>query len=68
MKNGKDMEKEIIEAANELVEAVEKYIRQDCLRSTLVWKKENLKRLLEAASATKQNGLLNFKPEGLEIR
>lgn len=34
-------------AALDLVECVEKYIRQETSRSTLIWKKEYLKRLLE---------------------
>lgn len=34
-------------ATLELIEAVEKYVRQECSRSTLIWKKEKLKRLLE---------------------
>lgn len=42
----KEME-EIIKAAKELVECVEKYVRQECLRSELLIKKENLKRLLK---------------------
>jgi len=31
----------------DLINAVERYVRQDCSRSTLIWKKEHLKRLLE---------------------
>ena len=34
-------------ATLELVEAVEKYVRQECTRSVLIWRKEKLKRLLE---------------------
>lgn len=34
-------------ATLELIEAVEKYIRQETSRATLIWKKEKLKRLLE---------------------
>ena len=33
--------------ALELINAVERYVRQDCSRSTLIWKKEKLKRLIE---------------------
>ena len=38
---------EIMEAALDLIEAVEKYVRQETSRSTLIWKKEKLKRLIE---------------------
>lgn len=38
---------DIYEAALDLIEAVEKYIKQECSRSTLICKKEKLKRLLE---------------------
>lgn len=38
---------DIYEVALDLVECVEKYIRQEASRSTLIWKKEKLKRLLE---------------------
>ena len=34
-------------AAKVLVDSVEKYVRQETSRSTLIWKKEYLKRLLE---------------------
>lgn len=34
-------------ATLELIDCVEKYVRQECSRSTLIWKKEYLKRLLE---------------------
>ena len=37
----------ITEAAKVLVDSVEKYVRQETSRSTLIWKKEYLKRLLE---------------------
>ena len=37
----------LIENALDLINAVEKYVRQDCSRSTLIWKKEKLKRLIE---------------------
>ena len=60
-------EDKIREATLDLIGCVEQYIRQETSRSTLIWKKEKLKRLLEE-SASKQNGLLNFKPEGLEFR
>lgn len=38
---------DIYEAALDLIEAVEKYIRQEMSRSTLIWRKEHLKRLIE---------------------
>lgn len=38
---------EVYEAALVLVDSVEKYVRQETSRSTLIWKKEYLKRLLE---------------------
>ena len=38
---------DIYEAALDLVDAVEKYVRQETSRSTLIWKKEKLKTLLE---------------------
>ena len=38
---------EIMEAALDLIEAVEKYVRQETSRSTLIWRKEKFKRLLE---------------------
>lgn len=38
---------DIYEAALDLVECVEKYVRQDCSRSNLIWSKERLKRLIE---------------------
>lgn len=60
-------EDKIREATLDLIGCVEQYIRQETSRSTLIWKKEKLKRLLEE-SASKQNSLLNFKPEGLEFR
>jgi len=34
-------------ATLDLIDCIEKYVRQDCSRSTLIWKKEKLKRLLE---------------------
>lgn len=37
----------IRKATLDLINAVERYVRQDCSRSTLIWKKEHLKRLLE---------------------
>ena len=40
-------EKDITEAAKVLVDSVEKYVRQDCSRSTLLAKKDNLKKLIE---------------------
>jgi len=38
---------DITEAALDLIDAVEKYVRQDCSRSNLIWSKERLKRLIE---------------------
>lgn len=38
---------DIYEAALDLIDAVEKYVRQETDRSTLIWRKEKLKRLLE---------------------
>ena len=38
---------DIYKAALDLVECVEKYVRQETNRSTLIWRKEKLKRLLE---------------------
>jgi hypothetical protein len=38
---------DITEAALDLIEAVEKYVRQETNRSTLIWRKEKLKRLIE---------------------
>lgn len=38
---------EVYNAALVLVDAVEKYIRQECSRSTLLSMKDNLKKLLE---------------------
>lgn len=37
----------ITEAAKVLVDSVEKYVRQECSRSTLLSMKDNLKKLLE---------------------
>lgn len=37
---------DICEAALDLVECVEKYVRQETSRSTLIWRKEKLKRLI----------------------
>lgn len=34
-------------AASDLVDAVERYMRQECLRSELAMKKETLKKLIE---------------------
>ena len=38
---------DIYEAALDLVDAVEKYVRQDASRSTLLAKKDKLKKLIE---------------------
>lgn len=38
---------DIYKAALDLIECVEKYVRQETNRSTLIWRKEKLKRLLE---------------------
>jgi len=40
----------IRKATLDLINAVERYVRQDCSRSTLIWKKEHLKRLIEDES------------------
>ena len=37
----------ILRAAFDLVDAVERYMRQECLRSELMMKKETLKKLIE---------------------
>ena len=37
---------DIYEAALDLIEAVEKYVRQECSRSNLIWTKERLKRMM----------------------
>jgi len=37
----------ILRAASGLVDAVERYMRQECLRSELAMKKETLKKLIE---------------------
>lgn len=42
-----DQVQDIYEAALDLVDAVEKYVRQETSRSTLIWKKEKLKRLIK---------------------
>ena len=38
---------ELYKAAFDLVDAVERYMRQECLRSELMMKKETLKKLIE---------------------
>lgn len=38
---------ELYKAASNLVDAVERYMRQECLRSELMMKKETLKKLLK---------------------
>lgn len=41
-------EQEVIQkAVLDLIDAVEKYVRQEISRSALIWRKERLKRLLE---------------------
>ena len=42
-----DRVQDITEAALVLVDSVEKYVRQECLRSELLARKDNLKKLLE---------------------
>lgn len=42
-----DRVQEIYEAASVLVDSVEKYVRQECLRSELLAVKDNLKKLLK---------------------
>ena len=42
-----EAEKDITEAAKVLVDSVEKYVRQECSRSTLLSMKDKLKELLE---------------------
>lgn len=39
--------KDIKAASKDLVDAVEKYLRQGCLRSELIIKKDNLKNILK---------------------
>lgn len=39
--------KQLADAASDLVDAVERYMRQECLRSELAMKKEKLKELLK---------------------
>lgn len=34
------------EATRDLIDAVEKYVRQECSRSNLIWTKERLKRMM----------------------
>ena len=38
---------DVYEAALDLVEAVEKYVRQECSRADLIGKKNKLKKLIE---------------------
>lgn len=38
---------DIYDAALDLIDCVEKYVRQETSRATLIWKKEKLKRLIE---------------------
>lgn len=38
---------DIYEVALDLVECVEKYVRQETSRATLIWKKNKLKKLIE---------------------
>lgn len=40
-------DREFRAVAADLIEAVEKYVRQECSRSTLIWRKEHLKRLID---------------------
>lgn len=47
MEQTDELQKAIQEAAWKLIDCVEKYVRQEISRSTLIWKKEYLKRLLE---------------------
>lgn len=42
-----DTIQDIYEAALDLVEAVEKYVRQECSRADLIGKKNKLKKLIE---------------------
>ena len=39
---------EINEATWDLIDAVEKYVRQEISRSSLIWRKERLKRLFKS--------------------
>lgn len=41
-----DLARAIVTAARDLIDAVERYSRQECLRSELLARKDNLKRIL----------------------
>lgn len=47
LKEVKGVDVELIDAAQDLVDAVERYTRQECLRSELMMKKDKLKELLK---------------------
>ena len=46
MEKTDELQKAIQEATWKLIDCVEKYVRQDCSRSTLLSMKDNLKKLL----------------------
>lgn len=47
MEKNDEYQDRILEATLDLIEAVEKYVRQETSRSTLLAMKDNLKKLLE---------------------
>ena len=47
MEKSDEYQDKFLEATLDLIEAVEKYVRQECSRSTLLSMKDNLKKLLE---------------------
>ena len=47
MEKTDELQKAIQEATWKLIDCVERYVRQDCLRSELLARKDKLKKLLE---------------------
>jgi len=47
MEQTDELQKSIREATWKLIDCVERYVRQECSRSTLISRKEYLKRLME---------------------
>jgi len=47
MEKTEELQKAIQEATWKLIDCVERYVRQECSRSTLLSRKEHLKRLME---------------------
>ena len=47
MEQSNELQKAIQEATWKLIDCVERYVRQECSRSTLISRKEFLKRLME---------------------